>query len=128
MKVVTAAIVWQGNRILLMRRANGQNNAGCWEFPGGKQEPYEEERACLEREMREETGVQGRASEFIAQSVYAYPGGEICLRAYVFEIEQGEIELRVHDAMLFVTAREACAMRLSPADVAIARALLEAEG
>lgn len=127
MRVVTAAIVRRGETVLLMRRAAGQSNAGLWEFPGGKLEAGETPQQCLEREMMEETGVTGQAGAFAAQSVYAYPGGEICLQAYEFAIVQGEIALRVHDKARFVTPREALAMALSPADVAIAQALAEAK-
>ena len=125
MRRVTAAVVWKEGRVLLMRRAPGQNNARCWEFPGGKMEAGETPQACLEREMNEETGVRGRAGACVACSDYAYPGGAIRLQAYEFTILEGEITLRVHDAMRFVAPREALEMALSPADVAIARTLAE---
>lgn len=125
MKAVTAAVVRKGGSVLLMRRAPGQSNAGLWEFPGGKLEPGETPRQCLEREMREETGVEGRAGAFVARSEYAYPGGAISLEAYEFVVARGEIALRVHDALCYVTPREALKMALCPADVAIARHLAE---
>lgn len=123
MHVVTAAIVRRGETVLLMRRAAGRSNAGLWEFPGGKLEAGETPQQCLEREMMEETGVTGRAGALTAQSVYAYPDGEICLLAYEFSIVQGEITLRVHDETRFVTPQEALTLALSPADVAIVQAL-----
>ena len=123
MRTVAAAIVRRGETVLLMRRAPGQSNAGLWEFPGGKMEPGETPQSCLEREMREETGVAGRTGAFVAESRYVYPGGSITLQAYEFIITQGEIALRVHDDACFVTPREALTMALSPADVAIAQAL-----
>lgn len=125
MKAVMAAVVRKGGRVLLMRRAPGQSNAGLWEFPGGKLEPGETPRQCLEREMREETGVEGRAGAFVARSEYACPGGEIALEAYEFVITRGEIALRVHDALCYVAPTEALEMALCPADVAIARRLAE---
>ena len=125
MKTVTAAVVRKGGRVLLMRRAPGQSNAGLWEFPGGKLEPGETPRQCLEREMREETGVEGRAGAFVARSEYACPGGEIALEAYEFVITRGEIALRVHDDLCYVAPEAALEMALCPADVAIARRLAE---
>ena len=56
MKVVTAAIAFRGDRILLTRRARGEKLAGLWEFPGGKLEEHETLQACLYRGLREVKG------------------------------------------------------------------------
>ncbi|XNZ01407.1 (deoxy)nucleoside triphosphate pyrophosphohydrolase [Micrococcus luteus] len=47
-------------RMLAARRSAPETLAGLWEFPGGKVESGEEPRAALEREVREELGVQVR--------------------------------------------------------------------
>lgn len=125
MKTVIAAIVFERGKVLLMRRAAGQSNAGLWEFPGGKVEVGECERECLQREMREETSVVGIATDFVAQSFYVYPGGEICLKAYVFKRIAGQFALRVHDALDWVSASELTQYPLSPADVPIAQAIAD---
>jgi 8-oxo-dGTP diphosphatase len=50
-----AAIVVDG-RILLVRRLNNPE-AGCWGLPGGKVDLYEAVVSAVEREIREELGI-----------------------------------------------------------------------
>ena len=52
-----AGILVQADRLLLCRRPAGRPQAGWWEFPGGKLEPGEGERAALARELAEELGI-----------------------------------------------------------------------
>ena len=55
--VVVAAVIERGGRILISQRRKGVGQSGRWEFPGGKREPGEGDRAALRRELREELGV-----------------------------------------------------------------------
>ena len=55
-KLVVAALVREGGRILLSRRRADQAMPNLWEFPGGKVEPGEHPEAALVREVREELG------------------------------------------------------------------------
>lgn len=43
--------------VLITRRKTGAVLGGYWELPGGKIEPGESHYACLERELREEVGI-----------------------------------------------------------------------
>lgn len=54
--LVTAAVISENNLFLMAQRSEG-DEAGKWEFPGGKIGSGEEPRACLRRELREELGV-----------------------------------------------------------------------
>ena len=58
MKIVAAAIVRNGNKVLLARRGPGSKLSGKWEFPGGKVEATESLEDCLTRELDEELGVR----------------------------------------------------------------------
>lgn len=120
---VTAAVVIRDGKVLAARRAPGQKNAGLWEFPGGKVEMGETDAMCLEREMREEFGIEGRTLEHVMDNRYVYGalGESILLCAYVFEWIAGEFELRVHDEIRWVDAEELMQLALSPADMEIAR-------
>jgi 8-oxo-dGTP diphosphatase len=44
MKVVTAAIIFSDQKVLLTRRGPSEKLAGFWEFPGGKVEDEETKR------------------------------------------------------------------------------------
>jgi len=54
---VVAAVVTDGDEILVCRRGPHIGQAGRWEFPGGKVEPGEDPVDALIREVREELGV-----------------------------------------------------------------------
>ncbi len=54
--LVTAAVIIEDNLLLMAQRSDG-DEAGKWEFPGGKVEPGEDPRTCLKRELREELGI-----------------------------------------------------------------------
>jgi 8-oxo-dGTP diphosphatase len=55
---VGAIVIDQGERILLVRRANPPAE-GLWSIPGGRVEPGEAVESAVLRELREETGVTG---------------------------------------------------------------------
>lgn len=126
-KRVTCAVILQDGGALLARRAPGQKNAGLWEFPGGKIEPGETDRQCLEREILEEFGVTGHAGEHLCDSVYEYSamGLRVVLCAYLFTPDTGDFELRVHDALRVFCPDELTGAALSPADIPIAEKVRE---
>lgn len=65
MKVVlvsAVALIDADGRVLLAQRPEGKSLAGLWEFPGGKVEAGETPEAALIRELREELGIETKAS------------------------------------------------------------------
>lgn len=57
-EVVTAALVREGQVLLVHRSPDRRAYPGVWDLPGGHVEPGETELAALTREMHEELGVQ----------------------------------------------------------------------
>lgn len=65
--LVNRAIITNQERVLLVRRAdNDPHNGGLWEFPGGKVDAGEENKAGLIREVFEETGLNIEISSSMA--------------------------------------------------------------
>lgn len=55
---------------------------GLWEFPGGKQEPGETLPACLQRELREELGIEVEVGELFVSVNHAFTHFKITLHAF----------------------------------------------
>ncbi len=122
---VTAAIIRNNEKILIARRAQGEKHAGFWEFPGGKLEAGETPEECLKRELFEEFGIDTKNQGFVTESIYEYPAGIIRLLAYSTGIVSGEIKLNVHDSIEWVHIQNLQQYKLLPADVPIAKHLME---
>jgi len=62
---VVAAIIEHRGRFLLLKRAPHKENAGLWEFPGGKVQPGESLQGAITREIKEEIGVGSTADRLL---------------------------------------------------------------
>lgn len=72
---VAAAVVWEGPRLLMTRRAPGGALGLLWEFPGGKIERAETPEQAIVREVREELGVGATPHERLHRVTHDYPHG-----------------------------------------------------
>ena len=86
---VVAGIVWNEGRILICQRPEGGHMPGFWEFPGGKIEDGENPRQALQREIREELGVDVRVGRLHLETRHRYPDRGVHLRFYDCEWEKG---------------------------------------
>ncbi|MEY9843930.1 8-oxo-dGTP diphosphatase [Streptacidiphilus sp. BW17] len=103
--VVGAALLDGRGRVLAARRSAPEALVGRWEFPGGKVEPGETVPAALERELREELGVEARALSRLPGAWEVRPGLE--LHIWSARLVGGEPEpLQDHDELRWVTADE----------------------
>lgn len=123
MREVTAAVVIEEGRLLLVRRAPGEKLAGYWELPGGKVEPGESLAGCLRRELREELAMDSAVGEVVAQTVFQYEHG--AFRMFALETRRlSEFALSVHDDYVWAQANEMAGIELAPADVELVSQLL----
>jgi len=125
MRLVAAAIIISRGKVLLARRKHGESNEGCWEFPGGAVEPGETLEECLARELSEELGVAATIQEVIARNEYRSGRGSMDLVALRAHLKDSELVLTAHDRVAWVSPGDIRRYRLAPADVAIARILVE---
>lgn len=79
---VTAAVIQRDGQVLIARRPENGLLGGLWEFPGGKQQEGEDLPACLQREIREELGVDVQVSEKLGVYRHAYTHFRVTLHAF----------------------------------------------
>ncbi len=110
--------------MFLTRRGQREKLSGFWEFPGGKVEPGETLKQCLERELKEELNLICHAGDEIMRSEYIYAHGSFTLVALKTIIRSGEIGLSVHDRFDWVPIKDLLNYQLAPADVPIAKRIM----
>ena len=79
---VTAAVIFDGERVLLTRRPDNKRHPGLWEFPGGKVDPGESPEEALCREIREELDADIRVVGVFEVVYYRYDWGPVLILAY----------------------------------------------
>jgi 8-oxo-dGTP diphosphatase len=72
---VAAAVIEREGLILIGQRRRGDSHPLKWEFPGGKIEQHEHPVAALQRELREELGIEASIGPEIARYEHRYPRG-----------------------------------------------------
>lgn len=91
---VTAAVIRRNAQVLITQRPLNGLLGGLWEFPGGKLQPGEDLPACLEREIREELGVEIEVGAPIGVYRHAYTHFRVTLHAFDCRLaEAGEPRL-----------------------------------
>lgn len=63
---VVAAIIERNGEVLLAQRNSSSDQAGLWEFPGGKVEAGETQPQALVRELAEELNIAATVAGYIA--------------------------------------------------------------
>jgi A/G-specific adenine glycosylase len=88
---VVAAVLHQGNTVLIQRRPSKGLLGGLWEFPGGKIEAGETPPQALQRELREELELEIHVGEPLGIYNHAYTHFKVTLQAFFAEITAGEL-------------------------------------
>jgi 8-oxo-dGTP diphosphatase len=80
--LVTAAVISDGEKILITRRPDDKRHPGLWEFPGGKVDPGESPEEALCREIREELDVEVKVLKIFEVVFHRYEWGPVLILAY----------------------------------------------
>ncbi|MCF3132159.1 (deoxy)nucleoside triphosphate pyrophosphohydrolase [Streptomyces olivochromogenes] len=120
--VVVGAALLDDGRLLAARRSAPPELAGRWELPGGKVEPGERPEHALERELREELGVETEAVERV-------PGEWPLKDPYVLQVWTARLlpgsarpkPLQDHDELRWLTPAEVWDVDWLDQDVAAVR-------
>jgi mutator protein MutT len=89
---VSAGLIFHQRKLLITQRRPQDHLGGLWEFPGGKREPDEMFEQCLERELREELGVEVEVGELIESVDHSYPEKTLHLRFFRCALRVGSPE------------------------------------
>ena len=102
---VTAAVIEKDYRILIARRLYG-NQAGKWEFPGGKYEEGEDGISAVKREIREEFEVDIEVSSFLCTVKHRYPEFSIVMDCYICRFMNDDIKLHDHSEIMWIPPKK----------------------
>lgn len=116
-KLVVAALVRDGTRVLMSRRRADQPMPGLWEFPGGKVEPGETEEAALIRECVEELAVELNVGRKLWSTSHDYDDVTVKLELFAATIRSGAPKPLGAQALKFCTPREMQALPFCEADL-----------
>lgn len=113
---VSAALIRKGEKILLAQRIPGDDFALLWEFPGGKIEKGETNQSAIEREIKEELGLDIKAGRLV--SVFEDQAGELRIKVFLYDVEEfsGRPECIECKDFGFFSLKEAKELNLAPAD------------
>lgn len=125
---VTCAIIERAGRVLATQRSAAMSMPHKWEFPGGKIDPGETAEECLRRELLEEIGIKARIGRSLPASTHQYPTFTITLHPFVCTIEEGEIVLHEHEALLWLEPGELLCLDWAEADIPVLAAYLSSNG
>ncbi|OUC05017.1 adenine glycosylase [Litorilinea aerophila] len=126
---VAAGIIWRGapyrSDLLVAQRPQEGMLGGLWEFPGGKLEAGDPDLAsCLQREIREELGIEIQVLSPLMQVRHAYTHFRITLHAFHARHVQGVPQALGCDDWRWIAPAELTRLPLPVTDQKIARRLL----
>ena len=121
---VVAAIIEQNGKILLARRPESGDQAGLWEFPGGKVDGTESQPEALVRELAEELAIYATVGDYVASHQREVSGRVIHLHAWHVAQFHGEMKALCHSELAWCLPAEAFDYDLAPADIPLLEAFM----
>lgn len=109
---VTAAVIRDGERVLICKRPVGKRHGGLWEFPGGKVEPGETLFECIVRECREELSI----TLCPIKTITAIENGGYEITFIECGIAFGELTLNEHEEYRWISAADTAELEFCPTD------------
>lgn len=113
---VVAALIRDGEKILICQRPENKARGLLWEYVGGKVEPGETKEEALIRECREELNITISVGEVFMDVVHEYSDITVHLTLFNAKIESGTITLNEHNAICWITPEEIPNYEFCPAD------------
>jgi mutator protein MutT len=113
---VAAGLVFHRGLLLITQRRPQDHLGGLWEFPGGKREPSETYEECLQRELREELGIEVQVQDLVASVQHAYHEKTVLLKFYRCVWLSGEPQALGCSACVWINPSQLAQYHFPPAD------------
>ena len=127
-EAVAAIIIYQ-DKILCMQRSKGKYDylSYKYEFPGGKVDLGETSVEALQRELREEMGLEleVKDKDYYMSVEYAYPDFKMTMHSFICYVESQVFERKEHVDHKWLTKKELMTLDWVPADMPIVKRLQE---
>jgi mutator protein MutT len=120
---VAAGLVFRNGKLLITRRRMQDHCGGLWEFPGGKRENCESFEECLQRELREELGIETQVGALFATIRHDYPERSVHLQFYRCVLLGGEPQPIHCEAVAWILPGEINAYAFPAADARLLETL-----
>jgi len=122
---VAAGLIKKDYRYLITKRPAGVHLGGFWEFPGGKQEPGESLEECLQRELKEELGIDITPGAPFHIIRHEYPEKLVELHFFCCTIRSGAPQILGCEEWRWVAVKDLSNYEFPPADRPIIEMLQE---
>ncbi len=99
---IGVGVIWKENDVLIALRPEAGLLGGLWEFPGGKCRDNESLKACVQREVEEETGLKVTVGAKITSVKHAYTHFKITLHAFDCRYVSGTPEPKASQKLKWV--------------------------
>ena len=125
---VVAGLIRRQGKVLVGQRPEGSSLARTWEFPGGKIELDESPEQALQRELKEELGIEAEIGELKFAASHTYGKTGILFLFYDVKYWKGQIKTQQHLDLRWVTPKELGQLELPEANAKFLKKILEVLG
>lgn len=127
-KQIGVAVIWNDRgQILIDRRKPDGLLGGLWEFPGGKVEGEETIADCIQREIREELGIEIAVGDRLVVVDHTYSHFRVTLNVHSCQHLSGEPQAIECDEIRWVTLAELDQFPFPKANLQIIQALRQSD-
>ncbi len=115
---VSAAVIREKDKILTTERGYGKYK-GFWEFPEGKREAGETGEETIIREIQEELETTIAVDSFLCTIEHQFEDFYLIMDCYLCHIVEGNITIKEHEAMKWISSDALDSVDWLPADVKV---------